>query len=203
MIIIEKSGDITFLEYTKDVLPDKLYNKLLLEITSYNDWKSGKNNKNKDIDREQKWFHHAGEPFCKTWKNSYDRWLSHDYSPVLRETEEYVNSFVNKRIPPEVEIPNYNSILINKYKNGSCFIPRHRDNPSSFGKTPTIALISIGCPREFVIKNSNTRYSYTLGDNSLLIMAGASQQCYTHELLEDPTISDCRYSLSFREHKLE
>jgi len=90
MIIIEKSGDITFLEYTKGVLPDKLYNKLLLEITSYNDWKSGKNNKNKDIDREQKWFHHAGEPFCKTWKNSYDRWLSHDYSPVLRETEEYV-----------------------------------------------------------------------------------------------------------------
>jgi len=192
MIIIEKSGKITFLEYTEDVLPDKLYNELLLEIASYNDWKSGKNNKNKDIDREQKWFHHTQEPFCKAWKNSYDRWLSHDY-----------NSFVNNRIPPEVEKAKYNSILANKYKNGSCFIPSHRDNPSSFGKTPTIALFSIGCPREFVIKNSNTSYSYTLKDNSLLIMAGASQQCYTHELLEDPTISDCRYSLSFREHKLE
>jgi len=61
--------------------------------------------------------------------------------------------------------------------------------------------LSLGCDREFVLKNMNSNYSYTLKDNSLLIMAGCSQKYYTHELLEDLSIKKCRYSLSFREHK--
>jgi len=201
MIIKESNQNITFLEYIDNVLPQGLYDNLIHEITSYDDWKYGKTNKNKIIDRQQKWYHHDKEPFCKEWKHSYDRWLSHDYTQILTDTESYINTVVNQVIPTGVEIPKYNSILVNKYQDGSCFIPKHKDNPLSFGTTPTIGLLSLGCDREFVLKNTDRSYSYKLKDNSLLIMAGASQQYYTHELLKDPSIKECRYSLSFREHK--
>lgn len=201
MIIKEKNQDITFLEYIDNVLPQELYNNVLNEVTSYNDWKHGKTKKDKIIDRQQKWYHHDKQPFCKIWKNSYDRWISHDYTETLKQTETYINNVVNQKISNGVEIPQYNSILINKYQDGSCFIPEHKDNAYSFGETPTIALLSLGCDREFVLKNMNSNYSYTLKDNSLLIMAGCSQKYYTHELLEDLSIKKCRYSLSFREHK--
>jgi alkylated DNA repair dioxygenase AlkB len=201
MIIKEKNQDITFVEYIDNVLPPELYDNVFNEVNSYDDWKHGKTKKDKIIDRQQKWYHHDEQPFCKVWKNSYDRWLSHKYTQILKETEEYINGMVNQTIPKDVEIPKYNSILINKYQDGSCFIPRHKDNSYSFGETPTIALLSLGCDREFVLKNIHSEYSYTLKDNSLLIMAGCSQKYYTHELLEDLQVKDCRYSLSFREHK--
>ena len=201
MIITESDQDVTYLEYIDNVLPSRVYNQLVKEITHYDDWKKGTTKKEKQIDREQKWFHRHNKPFCAVWKNSYDRWLSHKYSDILKETEHYINSVVNSNIPKQVEIPNYNSILINKYTDGSCFIPRHKDNSYSFGTRPTIALLSIGCTREFVIQNTKKNYNFELKDNSLLIMAGASQKYYTHELLENKKIKECRYSLSFREHK--
>ena len=201
MIIKEENQDITFIEYIYNILPKNMYNNLFQEVSSYDDWKNGKTKYDKIIDRQQKWYHHDNQPFCKVWKHSYDRWLSHKYTPTLKETESYINAIVNRTVPKEIELPKYNSILINKYQDGTCFIPKHKDNAYSFGETPTIALLSLGCAREFVLKNIHSEYSYTLKDNSLLIMAGCSQKYYTHELLEDPSVKNCRYSLSLREYK--
>ena len=105
-----------------------------------------------------------------------------------------------------------NSILINKYINGKNIIPKHRDSENIFGDNPTIAVYSVGSPRIIrftrVGTNNNkklkgeTPIDIKLEEGSLLIMSGTVQKYYVHEILKDDTITDTRYSLTLRNHKL-
>ena len=113
-------------------------------------------------------------------------------------------------------IPNnktfFNSLLINYYPDGNYNITPHQDTCKSFGKYPTIALLSFGVDREFILertlfdrlkRDKNKKYlnkKFILKDGSLLIMAGSVQRNYCHSIKKNNKIKDKRYSLTFREH---
>ena len=171
----------------------------------------------KEIPRLQMWYQREEKYFCEDWKCRYDRWKSQKYDEYLLNLEHLINIKLNEILQkyPFVRVPNINSCLVNKYRDGNDSIKPHRDTPQSFGEYPTIAGISIGDKRTLKIKkiifNEQNQYStkedkedkinldIELGHNSLFIMAGASQKNFTHEILKNNSNKE-RYSLTFREH---
>ena len=103
----------------------------------------------------------------------------------------------------EVLLPyyDYNSSLINYYKNGSDYIPRHSDDEECISEDSYILTLSLGSTRtmRFTEKVSNaTVADVELKHGSILVMSKQSQQYYQHELLANPNNTDGRVSVTFR-----
>ena len=84
-----------------------------------------------------------------------------------------------------ITLPDINSCLINKYRNGNDYIKPHRDTHLSFGRYPTVINLSIGGTRELYFRSKNkaaNNYSFNLESGSLFVMAGSSQEKFTHEI---------------------
>ena len=173
---------------------------------------SGKCISGKEIPRKQLWYHNEGKYFCDTWKVKYDRWKSQKYDNFLLEIQKKINTIVNEKLNNNVF---FNSCLINYYRNGENTIKPHRDTPDSFGVYPIIANYSYGTTRKMLIKkidynpdnlnslkhdkNDHMNIDINLEHNSLLIMSGASQKYFTHEIpISNTNLS--RVSFTFRKH---
>jgi len=163
-------------------------NNWLLSLSYIN----GYTNSGTKIDREQIWFEPHNNYFCKVWKKRQERWEPHNYHNILTKIQSIISTKTN------VEI---DSCLINKYKDGNDIIAPHKDNSVSFGLYPTIIIYSIGATREMKINNDITKKSklFSLEDNSVFLMSGASQKYYTHEIIKSNT-KHSRYSLTFRKY---
>ena len=211
--VIDEDDGLSIFIYIPNILDEKNYNKTKNYLQNINDWKCGKSYNNTLIKRKQKWFQKDNQYFCKKWKMKQDRWKSHNYNEVLINLQNIVQCEILKHIEKDknIQIPNYNSKLINYYENGNNLIPPHRDSVDSFGLCPTISLISIGAKRNLVIertlkdqlkrdKNKNIlNKTFQLDDNSMFIMAGCSQRYWCHSIQKDDS-KDERYSFSIREY---
>ncbi|MHA4895736.1 alpha-ketoglutarate-dependent dioxygenase AlkB family protein [Pedobacter sp. PWIIR3] len=72
----------------------------------------------------------------------------------------------------------FNSVLLNYYRDGNDSVAWHSDNERALGENPTIASISFGQVRPFEIRkkdNHQERYSVLLEHGSLLLMKGSLQ----------------------------
>jgi alkylated DNA repair dioxygenase AlkB len=81
----------------------------------------------------------------------------------------------------------YNSCLINWYADGEHYIGPHRDDERELQRGAGIMSISLGAERVFRIKDALTkgdklRLDLPLKDRTYLIMYGAMQRDYTHEV---------------------
>ena len=124
----------------------------------------------------------------------------------------------------------FNSCLMNKYRDGNDSIKPHRDSEEIFGENPVVVILSIGATRTITFRriiydqdnlhliqpvidaNDSRERSVDLPEGSILVMGGAVQKYYSHEISKDRTISSChphdmchdkytRYSLTFRNFK--
>ena len=211
------NGEKTLFHYHPNFLDDN-------ELIKLNNWiksqkyKDGYCISGKEIPRLQIWYQINQKYFCEDWKCRYDRWKSECYDDYLLDLQKEVNIKVNNIIKGynmNFQLPNFNSCLINKYRNGNDSIKPHRDTMYSFGEYPTIAGLSIGAKRKFVIKkvhydsnnilsakndmNTNMNIEFELDNNSLIIMTGGSQKYFTHEVPKESTLEE-RYSITFREY---
>ena len=110
-----------------------------------------------------------------------------------------------------------NSCLMNKYRDGGDSIKPHRDSEEIFGENPVVVILSIGATRTLTFRRiiydednlhliqTETdpvlahEFSVEMTEGSMVIMAGALQKYYSHEVtkvvdVECPT----RYSMTFR-----
>lgn len=202
--------------YKKNIFPKEYADKIKDWLDSI-ELKSGKNLSGKEVPRLQMWFQENNKYFCESWKCRYPRWESEPYPQILLD---FQNDIVNiskdvMKEYPEFNFPEINSALINKYRDGNDSIRAHRDTPDSFGEYPTILVYSTGATRQMKIKkiifdcenfaslreDVDTTYDrvFDLEDNSLFIMAGASQKYFTHEILKSDA-TNTRYSITFREY---
>jgi alkylated DNA repair dioxygenase AlkB len=201
--------------YKRNILsPHEL--RLLKFWLDNHDFKDGKCISGKEIPRQQIWFQEKEKYFCETWKYRYDRWTSEKYDQFLK----FIQNKITDRAKDlynimNIDQPNINSCLINKYRDGTDSIRPHRDSPESFGETPTILVFSVGETRSLDFKQiiynpsnmaslkqdqtSTHNFSYELEDNSLFIMSGASQKYFTHGIPKSDTNKQ-RYSLTLREY---
>ena len=97
----------------------------------------------------------------------------------------------------------YNAALCNLYRNGNDSVGLHSDAEPEMG--PVIASVSLGAERLFRLKRPNGEVVFTerLPHGSLLIMAGATQKNFKHEVPKEPEVTQPRINLTFRriEHK--
>lgn len=94
----------------------------------------------------------------------------------------------------------FNSVLLNWYRNGDDYLNWHSDDEEELGRTPTIASVSFGETRDFVVrkKDKSQKITFPLKDGSLLIMSGELQRYWEHSVPKRKKVQKGRINLTFR-----
>lgn len=93
----------------------------------------------------------------------------------------------------------FNSVLMNFYRDGNDSIGMHSDDETQLGRHPVIASISLGEARKFRFqhKRTRTRHETPLPGGSLLVMQGTTQEDWRHGIPKEPDVG-ARINLTFR-----
>lgn len=94
----------------------------------------------------------------------------------------------------------YNSVLLNYYRDGRDSMGMHSDNEAELGGAPSIASVSFGATRVFILRHKATKETLKLPltDGSLLFMGGALQTNWMHGINKTVKAIGARINLTFR-----
>ncbi|MCW8331190.1 alpha-ketoglutarate-dependent dioxygenase AlkB [Photobacterium sp. SDRW27] len=100
----------------------------------------------------------------------------------------------------QVSKTSFNSVLANLYRDGRDYMGWHQDNEPELGAHPVIASVSLGEERRFVLKHllRKQKIEFNLKSGSLLIMAGMTQQFWSHSVPKTQRPKQARINLTFR-----
>lgn len=141
------------------------------------------------------------EPRLTAWYG--DQGLTYKYSGIqLKSTPwsdhlDELKSKVNAAASTE-----FNSALLNYYRDGQDSMGYHQDNEPELGLNPVIASLTFGASRIFQLKHitdkSIKRKDIPLKSGSLLIMAGATQHHWKHQIPKTKIPIGPRLNITFR-----
>lgn len=95
----------------------------------------------------------------------------------------------------------FNSVLLNWYRDGRDHMSWHADDEVELGYHPTIASVSFGATRRFVLRrceDHTQKLILPLYHGSVLMMAGALQQHWQHSVPKQAAVRTSRINLTFR-----
>ncbi|AZB28338.1 alpha-ketoglutarate-dependent dioxygenase AlkB family protein [Chryseobacterium balustinum] len=95
----------------------------------------------------------------------------------------------------------FNSVLLNLYRDNNDSVAWHRDKESRYGDRPVIASLSLGQTRKFDFRkldHHQSRYSIPLPHGSLLMMKGDLQEHWEHRIAKSALHMKERINLTFR-----
>ena len=99
----------------------------------------------------------------------------------------------------------FNSVLLNYYRDQRDSMGLHSDDEPELGAEPVIGSLSLGATRTFQLRRKDYRRSglpveeLSLGGGSLLVMRGSTQRLWQHRLPKQiGRPCDARVNLSFR-----
>ena len=115
---------------------------------------------------------------------------------VMCETLSAITNRVNEALHT-----NFNTILLNKYKDGEDCIGYHRDRETGWAEGTGFATLSFGAERDFQIKHeaSGEVANVLHRDGHVLHMPHPMNSVYFHGVPKRKKVKDCRISLTFRE----
>jgi hypothetical protein len=103
----------------------------------------------------------------------------------------------------EVMGRNYNTILMNVYKDNKDVFAAHQDNENGWVKETGFATLAFGCERPFVLQEIATgeRQKIIHKSGEIIEMPYPMNSYYTHAVpaCSKAIASECRISLTFRE----
>jgi len=96
---------------------------------------------------------------------------------------------------------NFNTILLNKYKDGDDCIGYHRDRETGWREGTGFATLAFGAERDFLVKHeaSGEVTSVPHKDGCAIHMPSPMNQEYFHCVPKRKRVKDCRISLTYRE----
>jgi alkylated DNA repair dioxygenase AlkB len=105
-----------------------------------------------------------------------------------------------KRAVEEATGKQFNSVLLNCYRNERDSMGFHSDDEPELGPEPAIASVSLGATRTFILKHRNLPKTVKLDltDGSLLLMAGTLQKYWRHGINKETRPRGLRINLTFR-----
>ena len=113
--------------------------------------------------------------------------------PVLQEINEALEQTLDQ---------SFNSVLVNCYRDGNDSVCWHSDDEPELGTNPLVASVSLGEQREFQLRHRYNQSVPTkkinLCSGSLLLMAGALQHNWQHQLPKTKRSKRPRINLTFR-----
>ncbi len=95
----------------------------------------------------------------------------------------------------------FTHVLCNYYRDGQDSMGWHRDNEAVLGQNPKIASLTFGASRSFQLRPYNEKVpkiNLELSHGSLLLMEGASQHHWEHQLPKTKKVQQPRINLTFR-----
>ncbi|HWQ32182.1 MAG TPA: alpha-ketoglutarate-dependent dioxygenase AlkB [Blastocatellia bacterium] len=97
---------------------------------------------------------------------------------------------------------NFNSVLLNLYRDGQDSMGWHQDNEPELGVNPVIASVSLGATRQFQFRHKKRKdlslISLELTHGSLLLMKGTTQHYWRHQVPKSSKVTEARINLTFR-----
>ena len=110
-------------------------------------------------------------------------------------------SQIKRKIEKAAQV-DFNSVLLNLYRNGKDGVSWHQDNERELGKEPVIGSVSFGSARCFQFRHKFrkdlSRLDIELTHGSLLIMRGTTQQFWQHQIPKTNKPVEQRVNLTFR-----
>jgi alkylated DNA repair dioxygenase AlkB len=96
----------------------------------------------------------------------------------------------------------FNSLLMNLYRDGRDSVSWHSDAEPELGRNPVIASLSFGGVRKFQLRSRPplppARREIALGHGDLLVMRGATQHEWAHQVPKTAARTGPRINLTFR-----
>jgi len=110
-----------------------------------------------------------------------------------------------KDLAEETTAARFNSVLLNRYRNGNDSMGWHADRERELGAAPVIASVSLGAARRFDLRHNETGIlrTFELTSGSLLVMRGSTQTHWRHRVPKAPAQQAERINLTFRWVSLE
>jgi alkylated DNA repair dioxygenase AlkB len=115
----------------------------------------------------------------------------HSWSKELLEIKNKIEPIANTQ---------FNSVLLNQYRNGNDSISWHTDAEKELGLNPIIGSVNFGATRKFQLRHIETKekIEIELTHGSLLIMQGELQHFWQHQVPKTAKIVNERINLTFR-----
>ena len=106
---------------------------------------------------------------------------------------------IKRKIEPIAKV-DFNSVLLNRYRDGNDSISWHTDAEKELGLNPVIASVNFGATRKFQLRHIKTKekLEIELTHGSLLIMQGELQHFWQHQVPKTSQKVGERINLTFR-----
>jgi alkylated DNA repair dioxygenase AlkB len=156
---------------------------------------------------EQKFFNkRTAVPRLTAWYADSEE-LSYSYSGLKEKVNPWIPGLLDLKCKVE-QVSNFqfNSCLLNLYRDQKDSVGFHADDERELGINPNIASISLGETRKFILKQYRTSdgshpegyHEVDLTSGSLLIMSGATQHYWKHSIPKSNIEVNPRINLTFR-----
>jgi alkylated DNA repair dioxygenase AlkB len=130
-----------------------------------------------------------------------DEGLVYKYSGVIYPSLPWTAELdaIRRRVEAAANAP-FNSVLLNRYRDGNDSMGYHADAEPELGMNPIVPSLSLGAVRRFILrhKKNKQRLEFDLAHGSLLIMAGTLQHFWVHALPKTARPVGERINLTFR-----
>ncbi len=141
------------------------------------------------------------QPRLCAWFGS--RELYYSYSGITLEPQPWSQLLLNMKTRIEtLAAQNFNSLLVNYYRDHRDSMGMHSDDESELGPQPVIASLSLGEERTFLLRHRYRKDLNTirlpLPSGSLLVMKGNTQSFWKHGISKDKPPCGPRVNLTFR-----
>ncbi len=116
----------------------------------------------------------------------------HQWTPLLMFIKNEIEAICNE---------NFTTVLLNYYRDGKDSNGWHADNEKELGRNPVIASVSFGAQRSFQLQHNTIKeqkLKINLEHGSLLIMKGATQHYWKHQIPKTAKPIGSRINLTFR-----
>jgi alkylated DNA repair dioxygenase AlkB len=131
-----------------------------------------------------------------------DNFKSYTYSGIKLKPLEWTTELMEIKTKIDaLSNVTFNSVLLNRYRNGNDSISWHSDNEPELGKNPVIGSINFGSTRRFMLKHKKDKsltYELELKHGSFLLMFGELQHYWLHQVPKTSKKIGERINLTFR-----
>ena len=130
--------------------------------------------------------------------------INYLYSGINNKSVEYPDFINSIKMKAESHFDSkFNSVLLNRYKDGTQWHGYHSDNEKELGKVINICSISFGASRDFIFKSKKDKIkkNISLQNGSALYMMHPTQNNYKHSLPKRLKVLNERVNLTFRNIK--
>lgn len=113
-------------------------------------------------------------------------------------TEELLK--IKETIEKEAKVK-FSSVLLNRYRDGQDYVGWHTDSEKELGKNPIIASVNFGATRKFQLRridDHKEKFEVELKHGTFLVMGGATQHFWQHQVPKTAVKIGERLNLTFR-----